>query len=101
MARAGHVYVMDAGREAVKIGFSRDPKRRSASLGNLQLLHATEWLDEAGLVEGIAHSLLARAGKHVTNEIFNVSLVEAVNRMRGIPLPLGMGKDSAPNDSSG
>lgn len=78
MARAGHVYVMDAGREAVKIGFSRDPKRRSASLGNLQLLHATEWLDEAGLVEGIAHSLLARAGKHVTNEIFNVSLVEAV-----------------------
>ena len=78
MARAGHVYVMRVSDEAVKVGFSNNPERRSVELGALDVLHHTEWLEHAELIERSAHRLLKLGGKHIKDEVFSASVKEAI-----------------------
>ena len=78
MARAGHVYVMRVSNEAVKVGFSKNPARRAIELGALDVLHHTEWLEHAELIERSAHRLLKLGGKHIKDEVFSASVKEAI-----------------------
>ena len=78
MARAGHVYVMRVSDEAVKVGFSKNPARRAIELGTLDVLHHTEWLEHAELIEKSAHRLLKLGKKHIKDEIFSASVKEAI-----------------------
>lgn len=79
MARPGHVYVMNTKDGNVKVGFSKNPEKRSYVLGRLKIEHVGEWHDQAESVERAAHKLLILAGHHLKNEIFTASVDEAVN----------------------
>lgn len=77
MPRPGYIYVMDAGDNLLKVGFSNSPERRALDLGGLTILHETDWLPNAELVEKSAHKLLKLDRLHVQNELFKATLDEA------------------------
>lgn len=73
------VYVMRSPEGALNLGHSVDPARRSRQLGrDIAVVHETEILEHAEIVERLAHRVMALHGRHVRGEWFDGDLADVI-----------------------
>lgn len=78
MRTNARIYVMRAPDGALKLGHSVNPERRAKQLGNPDLVHQTDVIEQAERIERLAHRVLALHGKHLRDEWFEASLEDAM-----------------------
>lgn len=97
--KSGCLYVM-TGPEGVKVGFSRQPDKRSRQVGpGVNVAYATEFKVNGERIERGAHRLLRLAGKHVRAEWFSATVAEAkaaIERAERIDAGLELALDCRP-----
>lgn len=79
MARAGLIYVMEAGEGRLKVGYTKALQARSKSLGGLKIIFETPWMDTAESVEKAAHRLLDYRFGCLGNETYEINLTDALD----------------------
>lgn len=72
------VYVMRGDGGLVKLGFSKDPSRRSKEVG-AELVHETLVVEQAERIEWAAHKVLSLHGKHIAGDWFDASVEAAIS----------------------
>jgi hypothetical protein len=78
MRRNAQIYVMRSTSGALKVGHSRRVKSRRAELGKPQIVYLTDVLEQAEVIERMAHRLLKMSGRHIRGEWFSASLDEII-----------------------